>query len=77
MNQTRRQVLELTFVAENGDAKMRIPDPKEDLTSEDILTAMVEIIDGNAFTSSKGDFVTPKSAKVIETITEEFDIVVD
>ena len=77
MSQTRRQVLQLSFVAEKGNATMRIPDPKEDLTPAEILAVMKDIIEYNVFFSSGGSFIAPKSARIVETITEEFDIVVD
>jgi|GEM_PF-283573 len=79
MSQKRRQILQLYFDTEEKDktASIRIPDPKDDLTSEEILATMEEIIEGDVFFSKNGDFVAPKSARIVETITEEFDIVVD
>ena len=78
MSQKRRQILQLTFTSETGkSATMRIPDPKEDLTPDVILDVMESIIEDDVFFSSGGSFIAPKSAKIVETITEEFDIVVD
>lgn len=78
MSPKRRQVLQLAFTSETGkNATMRIPDPKEDLTSAEILASMEEIIENNVFFSSGGNFVAPKSARIVETITEDFDITID
>lgn len=77
MSQKRKQVLQLSFIAEQGNVTMRIPDPKEDLTSAQVLSVMEDIIEGNIFLSARGKFISPNSARVVDTITEEFDIVVD
>lgn len=70
-----KEVLHLGFINEDGKAvTFRIADPKEDLTAEEILEAMQTVIDRGVFTSSGGDLVAAGSAKVVETITGEYDI---
>lgn len=72
------EVLHLTFLnEEKKKVTFRLTHPKKDLTSQEILDSMQMIIDLNAFTSSGGDLKSPVSAKVVETITDEYDISVN
>lgn len=75
METVTKEVLQLAFINEEGKAiTFRIADPKEDLTAEQILGVMQTVIDKGVFTSSGGDLVAASSAKVVETITDEYDI---
>ena len=71
-----KKILHLMFLDDAGkSATIRIPDPKEDLTSEQVLVAMNAIKDTNFF----GEWKTKKidGAKIVETITDQIDVEVD
>ena len=62
--------LVMTFATEGG-AKVSISlnDPREDLTANEVETAMDGIIAANIFTTTGGNLVAKVWAKVIETDT--------
>lgn len=75
METVTKEVLHLGFINEDGKTvTFRIADPKDDLTAEQILGAMQTVINRGVFTSSGGNLVAASSAKVVETITDEYDI---
>jgi hypothetical protein len=75
MAQVRTEVLQLRFENQAGKkVTFRIPDPKEDLTSEQVLDVMEKVLEYDVFTSNGGLLTSPESARVVETITEEYDI---
>ncbi|WP_243138187.1 DUF2922 domain-containing protein [Heliorestis acidaminivorans] len=68
MNVTESTSLELVFTNLAGrDVTLRIREPKEDLTAEQILAVMDDIIAGNAFTSTGGDLVSKKDVRYLHT----------
>lgn len=70
-----KEVLHLGFINEDGKTTtFRIVDPKEDLTAEQILGVMQTVIDRAIFMSTGGNLIAAGSAKVVETITDEYDI---
>ena len=48
--------------------------PIVDLTPEAVNAVMDEVIEENAFTSSGGDLVGKRSARVVEQIVEDIEI---
>lgn len=66
------EVLVLTFrdLKEDKDRRLRIPNPREDLTGAEIKDAM-DVVSDSKFI---WDGVTPKSAKVVKTVTDSYDI---
>lgn len=52
-----------------GLATQSLNDPKEDLTGEQVQSAMRNIVDAGVFTTASGDFVSPDSAYMVK-ITE-------
>ena len=76
---TTRNVLVMEF--KDGDGKLRsirVSDPKTDLTAATVEAAMELINDLNAFNSiSQYGPATIKGAKTVQTVTSNFDIVVN
>ncbi|AVR00482.1 hypothetical protein OBCHQ24_16210 [Oceanobacillus iheyensis] len=67
--------LELKFT--NFDGKTvtySLDQPVEPVDTEAVNAAMDEIIAQNAFTSSGGDIVAKKSARVVDRSVEEIDL---
>ncbi|WP_067730630.1 DUF2922 domain-containing protein [Oceanobacillus damuensis] len=67
--------LELKF--ENQDGKIvtySLDQPVEPVNPATVNAAMDEIIAQNAFTSTGGDLVTKKSARLVERTVEEIDL---
>ncbi|MFD1172381.1 DUF2922 domain-containing protein [Oceanobacillus sp. M65] len=67
--------LELKFT--NFDGKTvtySLDQPVEPIDTEAVNAAMDEIIAQNAFTSSGGDIVAKKSARVVDRSVEEIDL---
>lgn len=67
--------LELKFT--NFDGKTvtySLDQPVEPVDTEAVNAAMDEIITQNAFTSSGGDIVAKKSARVVDRSVEEIDL---
>ena len=68
-------VLHLTFEnkATGGTSTIRIPDPREDITAEEVQEAMQKVVDiglfGNRMTGLKG-------AKIVDTDTQDLDIMI-
>lgn len=59
--------LELYFLTEMGrTVRIVVHDPKDDLTEEEIETAMQTIIDANAFYTAGGELVASKEARLVE-----------
>lgn len=62
------QALKLSFRNATGKStSLRFDDPKTDLTPEQVIAAMDQVIASNAFTSTGGDFVAKLEAVIIET----------
>lgn len=56
----------------SGVTTLRLADPREDLTGEEIQNAMQVLVDNQLYGSR---FSSIRDAKVVETITEQFDVV--
>jgi len=67
--------LELKFDnAEGKTVTYSLNNPVEPVDTAAINAAMDEIITQNAFTSSGGDIVAKKSARIVERTVEEIDL---
>lgn len=72
------QSSKLVMVFKNRIGKnvsISIDDPKDDLTEEEIKTAMELIIAKNVFKKNNYTFVEAVGAKVVNTTTDEYDLV--
>ena len=62
--------LMMTFANDSGTkVSISLNDPREDLTANEVETAMDGIITANIFTTAGGNLVSKDSAKIIETET--------
>lgn len=69
------KILELFFENDEGKTvKYTLEKPVEPVDTEEVEAAMDEIIAQNAFTSSGGDIILKKSARVVETTIEDIEI---
>lgn len=63
---TEVRTLQMTFANEaNGKVTISIQDPREDLVTEDVETAMNEIITGNIISSTGGNLISVSGARII------------
>jgi hypothetical protein len=59
--------LQLTFVTQGGSrASISLDNPKPELTQNDVITAMDDIIAKNIFNTASGDLVSKHSAQIID-----------
>lgn len=68
----------MTFSTTGGSkVSLFITDPREDLTKEEIKTAMNVIVSKNIFSPKFGEELqAPIEAKIVQTETTEYDLVV-
>ena len=67
----------MTFMTQFGrKVSLFVTDPREDITESEIKAVMDLIIEKNIFAPSGEDIVTAKDAKIVQTETTEFDLVV-
>lgn len=67
--------IELFFENEDGKTvKYTLDHPVEPVDTEAVNEAMDEIINQNAFTSTGGNLVTKKSARIVENVIEEIEL---
>ncbi|AUJ23967.1 DUF2922 domain-containing protein [Virgibacillus dokdonensis] len=67
--------LELKFTNQDGKTvNYSIDQPVEPVDTATVNAAMDEILQQNAFTSSGGDLVAKKSARIVERIVEEVEM---
>lgn len=64
----------MTFLNEqNKNVSISIDDSREDITAEEIKTAMETIVAKNIFGSKGGNFVKVNGAKIVTTSITEFE----
>lgn len=69
--------LVMTFKNEVGkEVSISIEDPKDDLTEQQIKTAMELIVEKNIFKKNNYAFVSTVKAEVVNTQTTEYDLVI-
>ncbi|WP_409305165.1 DUF2922 domain-containing protein [Peribacillus sp. SCS-155] len=70
------KTLELIFATREGKtASLSIEDPKEPVDKAQVAQAMDQIIAANVFTSSSGDYIGKKGARLVERNVSEYEIV--
>lgn len=76
---TTRNLLSMDFILSDGKSKsIRIVDPKENLTAEQVQEAMETLVDLRALAVfDEGGPTKLKGAKTIQTVTSKFDIVIE
>ncbi|MGB9857516.1 MAG: DUF2922 domain-containing protein [Dictyoglomaceae bacterium] len=74
-NFSSRKYIRLVFVDSGGsNFTLRIPDPKDNITEQELLEAMDLIISQNIFQGRTGDLIGKVDARVIETnISDYYD----
>lgn len=70
MNKT----LELNFDAEKGPVKVSIRNPKNPVSPVEIKTAMEKMVQANIFTTTNGDLVAVKSARLVDRSTQDIEL---
>lgn len=70
-----RKYIRMIFKDSGGsNFTIRVPDPKENITEQEILNAMDIVISQNIFQGRSGDLVEKVDARVIETnISDYYD----
>ena len=67
----------MTFMTQFGrKVSLFVTDPREDITEAEIKAVMDLIIAKNIFAPNGENIVTAKEAKIVQTETTEFDLVV-
>lgn len=74
-NLTSRKYIRFIFLDSGGSRfTLRIPDPKDNITEQDLLETMDLIINQNIFQGKSGNLVSKVDARVIETnISDYYD----
>ena len=69
------KALEMIFVTGEGKSStISVDNPKEPVDVEQVKQAMEQIITQNVFTTSSGDFVNIKGARVVERNVEDVKV---
>lgn len=67
----------MTFMTQFGrKVSLFVTDPRENVTEAEIKAVMDLIIEKNIFAPNGEDIVSAKEAKIVQTETKEFDLVV-
>lgn len=67
----------MTFLTESGKkVSLFVTDPREDITEVEIKAVIDLIVEKNIFAPSGEDIISAKEAKIVQTETTEFDLVV-
>lgn len=67
----------MTFMTESGrKVSLFVTDPRDNVTEAEIKTVMDLIVAKSIFAINGEDLVSAKEAKVVQTETTEFDLVV-
>jgi len=63
----------MTFADAGGNRFIiTIPDPRDDLTQDEILSAMDTIIQKNIFQGRGGDLISKLDARIVETSSTDY-----
>ena len=68
------KTLELIFDGDVGPVKISIRNPKHPVSPAEIKAAMEKLVQANIFTSSGGDVVAVKGARLIDRSTQEIEL---
>ena len=66
----------MSFMTSGRKVSLFVTDPREDVTETEIKQVMDLIIEKNIFAPNGEDIVSAKDAKIVQTETTEFDLVV-
>lgn len=67
----------MTFMTQFGrKVSLFVTDPREDVTETEIKAVMDLIVEKNIFAPNGEDIVSAKEAKIVQTETKEFDLVI-
>ncbi|MEG6616759.1 DUF2922 domain-containing protein [Peptococcaceae bacterium 1198_IL3148] len=67
--------LEMIFVSSSGNkVTLRVAEPLETLTAQDVKSAMDTIVAKNVFTSNGGDLVAVADARIVSREVTNLDI---
>ncbi|CEK34515.1 hypothetical protein DUF2922,Protein of unknown function (DUF2922) [[Clostridium] sordellii] len=67
----------MTFMTQFGrKVSLFVTDPRENVTESEIKAVMDLIVEKNIFAPNGEDIVSAKEAKIVQTETKEFDLVV-
>ncbi|MBQ9013072.1 MAG: DUF2922 domain-containing protein [Bacilli bacterium] len=67
----------MTFMTEfDRKVSLFVTDPREDITESEIKAVMDLIVEKNIFAPNGEDIVSAKEAKIVQTETTEYDLVV-
>ncbi|RUL46536.1 DUF2922 domain-containing protein [Lysinibacillus antri] len=76
-----KTILQLDFISHEGKTvSIKLADPREDLTAEEIQNAMEQLNNTRVLYKIHGAYFVPakiKGAKFIDTVTNEFDIEIE
>lgn len=68
----------MTFMTQFGrKVSLFVTDPREDVTEAEIKAVMDLIVEKNTFAPNGEDIISAKEAKIVQTETTEFDLVVE
>lgn len=62
------------LTAEGKKTSIRVSNVKDDLTAQEVKTAMETIVAKNIFTSKNGDLQSVDSAHIVESSTTELEV---
>lgn len=69
---TSRKVIRMTFLDSGGTRYViTIPNPKDNITKQEILNVMDFIIQKNIIQGRSGDLVSKLDARIVETTTND------
>lgn len=67
--------LEMEFADEMGKShKVRLSDPRSDLTDTEVFSVMDQVITSNALKSKNGELKSKLGARIVTTSIEDFEI---
>ena len=73
--EVKKRLLMTFKTDEDKKVSIGVDDPRENITEAEILAAMNVILDNDVFAPNGESFVALVGAKVVETGTQEFDLV--
>ena len=72
-----RNQLVIVFKTDSGDNfQINIPNPRTDLTEDEIKAIADKVVEGNFFSPQGGTIVAMHKAKIIATETNHYDLVI-
>ncbi|MGL5713947.1 MAG: DUF2922 domain-containing protein [Paraclostridium sp.] len=67
----------MTFLTDSGrKVSLFVTDPRDNVTEAEIKAVMDLIVEKNIFAPGGDDIVSAKEAKIVQTETTEFDLIV-